>query len=114
VNIIEWLSYMTKGAEVSMEVLKKFRKLYTERRAAGLCLWRDDEAGNSCECQRVKGRRGRCMKHYRVWLNDRIREQAKNNLLAYEAYLIQTAQLENDVHGERTDLRPAGAVAVSA
>lgn len=106
-NVIEWLGYMAKGSELEHEVLRKFRKLYAEKRAAGQCLWRDDETGKCCTTARAKGRRGRCMKHYRVWLTDRIREDAKGNLLAYEAYLIQTAQLENDEHGARTDLEPA-------
>lgn len=103
-NVIEWLGYMAKGTEVSSEILKKFRKLYNEKKSAGQCLWRDDETGECCTDKRAKGRRGRCMKHYRVWLRDRIVEQARGKLATYEAYLIQTAQLENDEQGERSDL----------
>ena len=112
-NIVEWLGYMGKAIEIETEVLKKFRKLYNEKRASQQCLWRDDETVASCDCKRVKGRRGLCMKHYRAWLRARL-QTPKNKLVSFEAFLVQTAQIEKDIHGERTDLERPQATAVPA
>ena len=107
--LIDWVGFMAKD----IEVLAKFRKLYKDKRASNECLWRDDEEGVCCTEQRAQGRRGRCMRHYRVFLRERL-ETPKSRRAAFEAQLIQIGQLEPDSQGMRNDLLPESAEAVHA